>query len=237
MDKNTESFQLGNITMYVSDDHRFGTDAFLLARYASVHKNDIVCDLCTGCGIIPLIFCKNVMPRKVYAVELQSEAVDLLKRTVSENALDNVEPIQCDLREIPQSLITYESVDIVTANPPYMVGGSGYEKLSQAQAIARHELMCDINDVCAAANKLLKFGGLLRMCNRPERLADVICAMRTNKIEPKSVTFVFNDITAKPWLFLISGKKGANPGMIVEKPMVLFNEDKSYTEEYNRLYE
>ena len=223
--------------MYVSDDHRFGTDAFLLAHYANVHKNDIVCDLCSGCGIIPLIFCKNVMPRKVYAVELQEEAVELLRRTVSENALGSVEPVLCDLRDIPQSLITYESVDVVTANPPYMAGGSGAEKLSKAQAIARHELMCNIKDVCGAANKLLKYGGLLKMCNRPERLADVICAMRANKIEPKSVTFVFNDIAAKPWLFLISGKKGANSGITVEKPLVLLNEDKSYTEEYNRLYE
>lgn len=232
-----EEFELGRIRMYISDDHRFGTDAFLLARYANVHKNDIVCDLCSGCGIIPLIFCKNIMPRKIYAVEIQEEAVELLRRTVSENVFENLEPVLCDLRDIPQSLITYESVDIVTANPPYMAGGSGYEKLSQAQAVARHELMCDINDVCAAANRLLKYGGLLKMCNRPERLADVICAMRSNKIEPKSVTFVFNDITARPWLFLISGKKGANPGMTVEKPLVLLNEDKSYTEEYNSLYE
>ena len=232
-----EEFELGRLKIFISEDHRFGTDAFLLAHYANVHKNDIVCDLCTGCGIIPLIFCKNVMPRKVYAVEIQNEAVELLRRSAAENALENVVPVLCDLRDIPQSLIKYESVDIVTANPPYMVGGSGYEKLSQAQAIARHELMCGIDDVCVAANRLLKYGGLLKMCNRPERLADVIFAMRMNKIEPKSVTFVFNDITDKPWLFLISGKKGANPGMTVEKPLVLLNEDKSYTEEYNKLYE
>lgn len=233
----TEVFKLGNIKMYVSDDHRFGTDAFLLAHYAGVHKKDIVCDLCTGCGIIPLIFCKNVMPRKVYAVDIQSEAVELLRRTAAENELSNVEPVLCDLRDIPQSVITYESVDIVTANPPYMVGGSGYEKSSPAQAIARHELMCGIDDVCRAAARLLKYGGLLKMCNRPERLSDVICAMRANKIEPKSVTFVFNDINAKPWLFLIGGKKGANPGMVIEKPMVLLNSDKSYTEEYSKIYE
>ena len=237
MDINTESFQLGHITMYVSGDHRFGTDAFLLAHYANVHKNDIVCDLCSGCGIIPLIFCKKIMPRKVYSVEIQEEAVELLRRTVSENALSNVEPVLCDLRDIPQSLITYESVDIVTANPPYMVGGSGLMKGSEAQAIARHEIMCNIEDVCAAAARLLKFGGMLKMCHRPERLGDVICAMRASRIEPKSVTFVFNNINDKPWLFLISGKKGANPGMTVEKPMVLYNEDKSCTEEYTKLYE
>ncbi|MDE6728979.1 MAG: methyltransferase [Oscillospiraceae bacterium] len=232
-----EAFQLGSINMYVSEDHRFGTDAFLLAHYANVHKSDVVCDLCTGCGIIPLIFCKNVMPRKVYGVELQPEAAELFRRTVSENGLQNVEPVLCDLRSIPQSLITYESVDIVTANPPYMVGGSGYMKGSEAQRIARHELMCTIEDVCAAAARLLKYGGALKMCHRPERLADVICAMRASKIEPKSITFVHNDINDKPWLFLIGGKKGANPGMTVEKPVVLYNADKSYTEEYSRIYE
>ena len=233
----TEAFQLGDITMYVSADHRFGTDAFLLARYAGVRPSNVVCDLCTGCGIIPLIFCKNVEPRLIYAVDIQEEAIELLKKTADENGLSSVRPILCDLRDISQDEITFESVDIVTANPPYMVGGSGFMKGSEAQAIARHELMCNIEDVCAAAAKLLRFGGMLKMCHRPERLSDVICAMRANRIEPKSVTFVFNDRNDKPWLFLISGKKGANPGMTVEKPMVLFNEDKSYTEEYTKLYE
>ena len=233
----TEAFQLGKIKMYVSEDHRFGTDAFLLARYAGVRPSNTVCDLCTGCGIIPLIFCKKEPPKLVYAVDIQEEAIELLKKTVDENGLSSVRPILCDLRAITQDFITFESVDIVTANPPYMVGGSGLVKGSEAQAIARHELMCNIEDVCAAAAKLLKFGGMLKMCHRPERLSDVICAMRANRIEPKSVTFVFNDINDKPWLFLISGKKGANAGMTVEKPLVLYNGDKSCTEEYTKLYE
>ncbi|MCH5206167.1 MAG: methyltransferase [Oscillospiraceae bacterium] len=235
---NIEAFQLGNLKMFVSDDHRFGTDAFLLAYYANIHKNDVVCDLCTGCGIIPLIFCKNAPPKLVYAMDIQEEAIELLKSSVAENSLENaVKPILCDLREIPQSVLKYETVDVVTANPPYMTGGSGYEKTSRAQAIARHELMCNIDDVCKAAAKLLKYGGLLKMCHRPERLSDVICAMRENKLEPKSITFVHNDINDKPWLFLISGKKGAAPGMTVEKPMVLLNGDKTYTEEYSKIYE
>ena len=233
----TEAFQLGKITMYVSEDHRFGTDAFLLARYAGVRPSNTVCDLCTGCGIIPLIFCKKDPPKLIYAVDIQEEAIALLKKTADENGLHYVRPILCDLRSITQDVITYESVDTVTANPPYMVGGSGLMKGSEAQAIARHEIMCNIEDVCAAAAKLLKYGGMLKMCHRPERLGDVICAMRANRIEPKSVTFVFNDINDKPWLFLISGKKGANPGMTVEKPLVLYNGDKSCTEEYTKLYE
>lgn len=233
----TEAFLLGNINMYVSADHRFGTDAFLLARYAGVRKSSVVCDLCTGCGIIPLIFCKNVSPELIYAVDIQQEAIELLKKTAAENSLESIKPVLCDLREISQDKIPFESADIVTANPPYMVGNSGFLKGSAAQRIARHELMCNINDVCAAASKLLKYGGFLKMCHRPERLSDVICAMRESKLEPKSITFVFNDISDKPWLFLISGKKGANAGMTVEKPLVLYNADGSFTEEYSKLYE
>lgn len=234
----TEAFQLGKIKMYVSEDHRFGTDAFLLAYYAGVRSTSVVCDLCTGCGIIPLIFCKNAKPQLVYAMDIQEEAVALLQKTVNENGLQNiVQPILCDLRNIPQSVLAYESVDIVTANPPYMVSGSGFTKGSEAQAIARHEILCTVDDVCAAAAKLLKYGGFLKMCNRPDRLSDVICSMREHKMEPKNLTFVFNSINDRPWLFLISGKKGAAPGMVVEKPMILRNDDKSYTEEYSKIYE
>ena len=193
-----ETFELGKIKMYVSDDHRFGTDAFLLAYYAGVRPDSIVCDLCTGCGIIPLIFCKNVMPHLIYAVDIQPEAIELLNMTVKENHLENtVQPILADLRNMPQSLLAYETVDIVTANPPYMTSGSGFEKASRPQAIARHELMCTVDDVCATAGRLLKYGGLLKMCHRPERLGDVICSMRANKIEPKSITFVFNSVLDK----------------------------------------
>ncbi|MGN0687121.1 MAG: tRNA1(Val) (adenine(37)-N6)-methyltransferase [Oscillospiraceae bacterium] len=233
-----ETFALGKLTMYVSDDHRFGTDAFLLAYYAGVRPDSVVCDLCTGCGIIPLIFCKNVMPKLIYAIDIQQEAIELLNMSVEKNRLQNtVAPILADLRELDQKYLAFESCDIVTANPPYMTSGSGYEKLSRPQAIARHELMCTVDDVCGAAGKLLKYGGLLKMCHRPERLSDVINSMRENKIEPKSITFVHNSILDKPWLFLITGKKGAKSGMIVDKPMILRNDDKSYTEEYSRLYE
>ena len=100
----TEAFQLGKIKMYVSDDHRFGTDAFLLAYYAGVKPDSIVCDLCTGCGIIPLIFCKNVKPHLIYAVDIQEEAIELLSKTVAENGLENtVQPILADLRNMPSA--------------------------------------------------------------------------------------------------------------------------------------
>lgn len=232
-----ESYQLGeNMKMYVSEDHRFGTDAFLLAYYAGVKHTSTVCDLCTGCGIIPLILCKNASPRLVYALDIQKEAIDLLEMSVKENHLENViAPICEDLRDIKG--IAPESIDVVTVNPPYMSSGSGFERLSRAQAIARHEILCNIDDVCRATAKLLIFGGMMKMCQHPDRLTDVICAMRANKIEPKSITFVHNSISEKPWLFLVSGKKGAKPGIVIEKPMILRADDKSYTDEFRRIYE
>ena len=128
----TETFSLGPLTMYVSDDHRFGTDAFLLAYYANVKPDSVVCDLCTGCGIIPLIFCKNVKPHLIYAVDIQEEAIELLKKSVETNHLENtLQPILADLRELDQSQIGFETMDIVTANPPYMTSGSGFEKLAR----------------------------------------------------------------------------------------------------------
>ena len=136
----TETFTLGPLTMYVSEDHRFGTDAFLLAYYANVKPDSVVCDLCTGCGIIPLIFCKNVKPHLIYAVDIQEEAIELLKMSVEKNHLENrLQPVLADLRELKQSQIGFETMDIVTANPPYMTSGSGFEKLARPQAVAREQ--------------------------------------------------------------------------------------------------
>ena len=108
----TETFTLGPLTMYVSEDHRFGTDAFLLAYYANVKPDSVVCDLCTGCGIIPLIFCKNVKPHLIYAVDIQEEAIDLLKMSVEKNHLENrLQPVLADLRELKQSQIGFDLHD------------------------------------------------------------------------------------------------------------------------------
>lgn len=231
-----ETFNLGSYRMYVSDEHRFGTDAFLLAYFSQVRKTSIVCDLCTGCGIIPMILTKNNSPKLVYAVDIQKEAIELLEKTVEENRLENVvAPICADLRNIEE--IAPESIDIVTANPPYMTGGSGFEKYSYAKTVARHEILCNIDDVCRVTSKILIYGGYLKMCNRPERLTDVLCSMRANNIEPKVLTLVFNNPNEKPWLFLVSGKKGAKPGLQISKPMILQKDDEQYTEEFTKIYE
>lgn len=231
-----ESFMLDKIKINVNSDHRFGTDAFLLADFAKPTGRMTVCDLCTGCGIIPLIFAKHNPPKKIYAIDIQKEAIDLLKQSISDNNLqDRIFPIFGDLKS--NNDIPRESCDMVTVNPPYWKAGTGEERLSKAQAIARHELLCNIGDVVFAAAKALKYGGNLKLCQLPERIPDIICAMRANNIEPKIMTFVCNKQGDKPWLVLISGKKGGKPGLTVGKPLVMRSDEKTYTDRLLKAYE
>ena len=235
-----EKFSLGKITINVNDDHRFGTDAFLLADFASPLPSHTVCDLCSGCGVIPLYFCKRKPPKKIYAVELQSGAVELIRRSVEENGLtDRIIPVQADLcdKEALTQLVPREKMDMVTVNPPYYRENSGKERLSEAQRLARHEIACNLEQVIEAADILLKYGGVLKMCHLPERLAEVFFAMQTHKIEPKRLTLVYNKEGEKPWLALIEGKKGGKSGLVVEKPLIMRQENGEYTKELLKIYE
>ena len=219
-----EKFDLFGLSINVSTDHRFGTDALLLARFAKPLRKDTVCDLCTGCGIIPMLFeAWGNCPQKSYGVEIQDEAVELFRETVAENKLtDRVIPIKADLTKNEELFqIPRESVDMVTVNPPYFKSASGAERLSPAQAMARHEILCNLEQVIAAGASLLKYGGSLKMCHIPERMTDIICLMRKYGIEPKIIQFAHNKPMDKPYLLLISGKKGGKPGVIVEKPVLV----------------
>lgn len=222
------------IEICVSEDHKFGTDAFLLADFASPRHKDKVCDLGTGCGIIPLLMQISFAPKLIYGVDIQSRAIEQLGISVEKNGLKNIVPICADLKELWQGA-PFGSLDVVTCNPPYKADGAGMQSLSEAQRIARHEIMCDINDVCRAASRLLKFGGRFCLCNRPERLADVISAMKANSIEPKELRFVCKTPSDAPWLFLIEGKKGGKPFMKV-LPQLYINGAEGFSDELLSIY-
>ena len=199
------------IYVCASSDHRFGTDAFLLADFSQYRAKDKACDLGTGCGIIPL----------------------RLGLEKSETA--GIVPICADLKELWEGA-PLGQLDLVTCNPPYKVNNAGFQSVITAQKIARHEILCTIDDVCAAAQKLLKFGGRLCVCNRPERLSDVIYAMKCHDIEPKRLRFVSKNAEEAPWLFLIEGKKGSKPFMKVE-PQLYIRSENGFTEELQKIYD
>ncbi len=223
------------IYVCASSDHRFGTDAFLLADFSQYRQKDKACDLGTGCGIIPLIMQKYRPPQVTYAVDIQEGAIEQLRLGLEKSEISGIVPICADLKELWEDA-PLGQLDLVTCNPPYKVNNAGFQSIITAQKIARHEILCTIDDVCAAAKKLLKYGGRLCVCNRPERLSDVIFAMKNNDIEPKRLRFVSKNPDEAPWLFLIEGKKGSKPFMKVE-PQLYIRSENGFTEELQRIYD
>ncbi|MDD6279895.1 MAG: tRNA1(Val) (adenine(37)-N6)-methyltransferase [Ruminococcus sp.] len=217
-----------------SSDHRFGTDAFLLAYFSGYRAKDKVCDLGTGCGIIPMIMQKSLPPAVTYAVDIQEGAIRQLRLGLEQSETTGIVPICADLRELWEDA-PLGQLDLVTCNPPYKAADTGFESVISAQRIARHEVMCNIDDVCEAASKLLKYGGRLCMCNRPERLSDVVTAMKKYGIEPKRLRLVSKNPDAAPWLFLIEGKKGSKPFMKIE-PQLYIRSGDGFSDELKQIY-
>ena len=212
----------GGVSATVSALHTFGTDALALAYFAAPKRSDAACDLGSGCGIIPLLFCRDGLCRSITAVDVQAEACAQIRDAVEYNGLrEKLHVVQADLRTLTDGQIPFYSFDLVTMNPPYVAPRAGLQSVETGARIARHEILCTLPDVTACADKLLRFGGRLCICNRPDRLADAICAMRGSGIEPKRMRLMIHSVGKKPSLFLLEGKKGANSGMVIDPPLYL----------------
>ena len=219
----------------VSDSHTFGTDAVLLAAFASIKRKDKACDMGTGCGIIPLIWTKGETG-EITAIDIQPKAIEQLKKSVEINSLgDRLVPVNCDLRSL-KGVLESGRYDLVTMNPPYKPVGTGIESIAEAERIARHEVTCTIDDAVSAAARLLKFGGRFCMCHRPERLCDIIVAMRQGGIEVKRIRFVTQRADTVPWLVLVEGKRGSKSSVTVEKNLVMFGADNKPTDEFRAMF-
>ncbi len=227
---------LGNgMEIVVSDSHTFGTDAVLLANFAAIKRKDKACDMGTGCGIIPLIWCKGET-REITAVDIQPKAISQLNKSLEQNSIvGRINPVNCDLRNI-KGVLDAGTYDLVTMNPPYKPVGTGIESLSEAEKIARHEVTCTVDDAVTAASRLLKFGGRFCMCHRPERLCDIIVAMRKGAVEVKRIRFVSQQEGKAPWLVLVEGKRGAKSSVTVEKNLVMFGTDGKPTDEFRAMF-
>ena len=235
MDKFRKEYLGSGITAFVSDSHSFGTDAVLHADFSSPSKHSVCCDLGSGCGIIPLLWCKKETG-KITAVELQELAVEQINAAIEYNSLsERLSAVNADFRELKGS-VPFGCFDIVTMNPPYKASGAGIESRSGADKIARHETMCTFSDICAAAKKLLNFGGKLCMCIRPERLCELMLEMHSAGIEPKRLRLVAKCPGKAPWLALIEGRRGGKSGITVEPELFVHGADGGYSEEMKKIY-
>ena len=218
------------------DKFCFGIDAVLLSNFVKVKKNGHVVDLCTGSGIVPMLLSAKTGAKKITGIEIQSDIADMARRSVSYNKLDEKIDIINDDISNALKYINNCSVDSVCVNPPYMKDTTAIKNPDLPMAIARHELLTDLETVINIASKLLKESGKFFMVHRPSRLSEIFTSMRQNRIEPKRLRFIHPYIESKANLVLIEGAKGSGVWLDVEPPLVVYKDQHVYTDEVLKIY-
>ena len=209
----------------------FGMDAVLLSNFARVKKKECALDLGTGTGIIPILLTAKTEGERFVGLEIQEESADMAKRSVLHNGLDSkIEIVTGDIKEAVE-IFGPASFDVITTNPPYMIGQHGIANASDAKTIARHEVLCTLDDILRQSAKILRPGGRFYMVHRPFRLAEILSKMVELKIEPKRMRMVHPFIDKEPNMVLIEGIRGGNSRMTVERPLVVYKEVGVYSDE------
>lgn len=214
----------------------FGMDAVLLSGFARVKEGGNVLDLGTGTGIIPILLSAKTQAKHLTGLEIQKESADMARRSVALNCLDEkITIITGDIKEAG-NLFKAASFDVVTSNPPYMTQKHGLTNPEDAKAIARHEILCTLEDVISRAALLLKPGGNFFMVHRPFRLAEIMMLLQQYKLEPKRMQMVYPYVDKEPNMVLIEANRGGRPRMRVEKPLIIYKEPGIYMPEIYDIY-
>ena len=214
----------------------FGMDAVLLSGFAKVKRGENALDLGTGTGIIPILLEAKTEGRHFTGLEIQETSADMAQRSVCLNDLnEKVEIIRGDIKEATD-LFGKASFDVVTSNPPYMTGKHGLVNPYMPKAVARHEILCTLEDVIGQASALLKENGRFYMVHRPFRLAEIMVTMSRYRLEPKRMKLVYPFVDKEPNMVLIEGLKGGCPRVTVEKPLIVYEKPGVYTSEIYDIY-
>ncbi len=214
----------------------FGLDAVLLSDFARVSVGEKVLDMCTGTGIIPILMAAKTEADSFKAIEIQPEFVDMARRSVALNDLENrIDIIEGDIKYISE-YIPKSSMDAVTCNPPYMIEKHGIINEMDSKTIARHEIMCSLEDVVRAGAVSLRPGGNFCMIHRPFRLTEILVMLTKYKLEPKRIRFVYPYVDKEPNMVMIEAKRGGKSRVTVEKPLIVYESVGKYTEEIYKIY-
>lgn len=222
----------------IQDPNRFcfGMDAVLLSTFAKAKKTDNVLDLGTGTGIIPILMEAKYGANHLTGLEIQPDSADMARRSVTLNGLEEkVDIVTGDIKEAT-NLFPKASFDVITSNPPYMIGQHGLVNPESEKAIARHEVLCTLEDVVNAAASLLKPGGSFYMVHRPFRLAEIITTLVNQKLEPKRMQLVYPFVDKEPNMVLIEATRGGKSRMTVEKPLIVYKSVGVYNDEIYDIY-
>ena len=214
----------------------FGMDAVLLSGFARAKEGDRVLDLGTGTGIIPILMEAKTNASRFFALEIQEESADMARRSVALNGLEKkIQVVIGDIKEA-EKYFNASSFDVITCNPPYMIGKHGLVNPDAPKAIARHEILCTLEDVIRQAAFLLKPGGSLYLVHRPFRLAEILSLLVAAKLEPKRMRLVYPYVDKEPNMVLLQAVRGGKSRMTVEKPLIIFEKPGVYTKEIHEVY-
>lgn len=218
------------------DKFCFGMDAVLLSGFANIKKNEKMLDLGTGTGIIPILLEAKTQGLHFTGLEIQNESADMAKRSVALNNLEKkIDIVTGDIKQA--SLIFGKRIfDVVTSNPPYMIGNHGIENPDLPKAIARHEVLCNFEDLVRETEKLLKTNGRFYLVHRPFRLAEIFSVLMKYRLEPKKMRLVYPYVDKEPNMVLIEAVRGGKSRLTVDKPLIVYKEPNEYMEEIYQIY-
>lgn len=209
----------------------FGMDAVLLASFAKAKKGEKTLDIGTGTGIIPILMTVKTDGEQFTGLEIQEESADMARRSVLHNHLEGKISIRTgDIKEAAE-IFGAASFDVITTNPPYMIGQHGLTNPNSAKAVARHEVLCTLDDILRESAKLLNFHGRFYMVHRPFRLAEIFSKMTAYGIEPKRMRLVHPYVDKEPNMVLIEGINKGKSRIKIEPPLIVYEKDGRYTEE------
>ena len=218
------------------DKFCFGMDAVLLSEFATVNEGEKALDLGTGTGILPILLEAKNAGEHYTGLEIQPESVEMARRSVLYNDLqDRIDIIEGDIKEASK-IFGKASMEVVTSNPPYMTNHHGLKNPNDAKAIARHELLCSLDDVVRESAAVLKPKGRCYFVHRPSRLVEIFEAMRKYRIEPKRMRLVYPYVNKEPNMVLIEGVRGGRPQLTVESPLIVYDAPGKYTDEILEIY-
>lgn len=215
----------------------FGIDSILLSDFAKeIKQNSKVLDLGTGTGIIATLLCKKTKLKQIIGIEIQEEVAQMAKQSIKLNKLEEkFQIINTDIKNIT-TILQQNTFDAIVTNPPYKKQKTGLTNQNTKQLISRHETTASLEDFIQISKQMLKDKGNLYMVHRPDRLVEIIELLRKNKLEPKKIKLIYPKVEKEPNLILIKATKCGKPFLKIEKPLYIYKQDGTYTDEILKIY-
>lgn len=219
-----DDLQIGGLEL-IQDPKKFcfGVDAVFLSDFVRVRPGENVLDMGTGNGIIPVLLSAKTEARHITGLEIQEDTAEMARRSVAHNHLeDRIDIVTGDIKEAAE-LFKPAFFDVITTNPPYMLADHGMRNPDDAKAIARHEVLCSLDDILRESMRLMQDKSRFYMIHRPFRLTEIMIKMHQYKIEPKRIRFIHPYIDKEPVMMLVEGVRGAKPRVTVEPPLIIYD--------------